>query len=151
MFPNHLSSEICEVLGLNRDTLNSRIYRLRKQGYVLEKSKEFWETKGKRFSKDWNGNEKTRFKKGQIPHNKGKKGIMKANKASFRKGHHPVNSVPVGTIAQTRRVAKKCKPIYLKIKIAEPNKWELLHRWIWIQNFGEIPEGYMIKFKNFLF
>lgn len=62
-----------------------------------------------------------RFEKGHVPVNKGTKGILKANKTSFKKGQIPKNVRPVGS----ERVNIEG---YTEIKIAEPNKWRLKHR-----------------------
>ena len=62
-----------------------------------------------------------RFEKGHVPVNKGTKGMMKANKTSFKKGQIPKNVRAVGS----ERVNIEG---YTEIKIAEPNKWRLKHR-----------------------
>lgn len=80
------------------------------------------------------------FQPGQLPHNAGTKGIMKANAGSFKRGNRPVNAQPVGTIVE------ETKDRYYKIKMAEPNTWEFLHRHIWEQHNGPIPEGAVISF-----
>ncbi len=80
------------------------------------------------------------FKKGHTPANKGKKfPNMPKNSGQFRKGSKPPNYVPVGTIAQTTDG-------YPKIKVADPNVWELLHRKTWIEHHGPIPKGHSIVF-----
>ena len=62
-----------------------------------------------------------RFEKGHVPANKGTKGIMKPNKASFKKGHVHWNKKPIGS----ERVSVDG---YTEIKVADPNKWRLKHR-----------------------
>ena len=62
-----------------------------------------------------------RFEKGHVPVNKGTKGMLKANKTSFKKGQIPKNVRAVGS----ERVNIEG---YTEIKIAEPNKWRLKHR-----------------------
>ena len=62
-----------------------------------------------------------RFEKGHIPANKGTKGIMKANKTSFKKGHVHWNKKPIGS----ERVSVAG---YTEIKVADPDKWRLKHR-----------------------
>ena len=62
-----------------------------------------------------------RFEKGHIPANKGTKGIMKANKTSFKKGNASWNKKPIGS----ERINIEG---YTEIKVAEPNKWRLKHR-----------------------
>ena len=37
---------------------------------------------------------------------------------------------------------------YIEIKVAEPNKWQLKHRYIYEQNFGKIKDGYSVIFAD---
>ena len=85
------------------------------------------------------------FKKGSIPANKGTKGLTGANKTSFAKGNVPANTRKVGTIS-TRK--DKNGNSYMHIKVAEPNKWQMLHVYIWENRYGKIPKGYCVIFKD---
>ena len=38
--------------------------------------------------------------------------------------------------------------LYLHIKIAEPNKWQMLHSYIWETKHGKIPKGHCVIFKD---
>lgn len=68
------------------------------------------------------------FKKGLIPHNKGKKmreeTREKLSKTWFQKGNLPHTYKPVGSTRISRDG-------YKYIKIADPNEWELYHRYLW--------------------
>lgn len=86
-----------------------------------------------------------RFKKGSIPANKGTKGLTGANKTSFAKGNVPASTRKVGTIS-TRK--DKNERLYMHIKVAEPNKWQMLHVYIWENRHGKIPKGYCVIFKD---
>lgn len=83
------------------------------------------------------------FEPGNVPANKGKKaktvGRMAENQ--FRAGNRPHNAVPVGTIV-TRSDG------YMQKKIAEPNVWRLLHILTWEENYGKVPEGMLVEFKD---
>ncbi|WP_434778487.1 HNH endonuclease signature motif containing protein [Neisseria sp. Ec49-e6-T10] len=79
------------------------------------------------------------FPKGNVPVNKGTKGLTGVNKTSFTKGHKPHNYVPVGSEAITTDG-------YLKVKIADPNLWAHKHKLIWEKVNGAIPEGLMLCF-----
>lgn len=85
------------------------------------------------------------FKKGSIPANKGTKGLKGANKKSFKPGHKPMQTKKVGSIS-ARKDKNGC--FYMHIKIAEPNKWQLLHVYIWECKHGKIPKGYCVIFKD---
>lgn len=84
-----------------------------------------------------------RFSKGNIPHNKGKKMppevYEKAKATMFKKGNIPPNYRPVGSERTT-------KDGYREIKVADPNKWELKHRYIYEQHFGKISKGDRVIF-----
>lgn len=84
-----------------------------------------------------------RFKKGQIPFNKGLKGVYNVggNITSFKKGNRPHNYLPIGTELMR-------DDGYIWVKIADPNKWKQKHRLIWEEVFGPIPKGKSIVFKN---
>lgn len=87
------------------------------------------------------------FKKGNIPANKGKKQIeymteeqiKKTIPTRFKKGNIPKNHRQVGS-------ERTNVDGYIEIKVAEPNKWQLKHRVIYQQFYGEIPEGYNVIF-----
>lgn len=87
----------------------------------------------------------TRFHKGQIPPNKGKKVspevYEKMSHTMFKKGHISENKREVG--AERVNVYG-----YIEIKVAEPNVWRLKHRIVWEQHNGVIPAGHNVQFKN---
>lgn len=87
----------------------------------------------------------TRFHKGQIPPNKGKKVspevYEKMSHTMFKKGHISENKREVG--AERVNVYG-----YIEIKVAEPNVWRLKHRIVWERHNGVIPAGYNVQFKN---
>lgn len=85
------------------------------------------------------------FKKGSIPSNKGTKGLVKANKTSFKKGNIPQNVRKVGSISYRK---DKNGRHYAHIKVAEPNKWKMLHVYVWEQKYGNLPKGHCIIFKD---
>lgn len=94
--------------------------------------------------------ENGQFKKGRKPFNKGKKwsdymseeGQEKVRKNLFKKGNITYNTRPVGD----ERI--DAKDHYVYIKIAEPNKWQLKHRYIYKQKYGKIPKGYNLIFAD---
>ena len=81
------------------------------------------------------------FKKGHVPHNKGKKGIsyegMKPTQ--FKKDNKPHNYKPVGS----ERITKDG---YVEIKIADPKTWKGKHILIWEAANGTVPKGHVIIF-----
>ncbi|NQO19269.1 HNH endonuclease [Streptococcus suis] len=79
------------------------------------------------------------FEKGQIPHNKGKKYPGMRNSGQFKKGNRPASYLPVGTVNYTTDG-------YPKIKVADPDKWEYLHRQTWEKHHGLVPDGHSVVF-----
>lgn len=83
------------------------------------------------------------YSKRHEPWNKGMTGYhaLGSEKTHFKKGNLPHNTVRVGT----ERISKDG---YLEVKVAMPNKWEGKHRIIWREHYGEIPDGYVVIFKD---
>ena len=86
-----------------------------------------------------------RFKKGCIPANKGTKGLKGANKTSFKPGNIPSNVKVIGSISYRE---DKNSYTYMHIKIAEPNRWQMLHVYIWEQKHGKVPAGHCVITKD---
>ena len=82
-----------------------------------------------------------KFRKGQTPHNKGKKMpkevYEKVKHTMFAKGNVPPNHRPVGS----ERISKDG---YIEVKVA--NKWRLKQRVVYEETKGKIPEGCPIIF-----
>lgn len=85
------------------------------------------------------------FEKGHVPQNKGKKGMQmhpNAVATQFKKGHTPANKTPIGTVL-------KKDDGYLWKKVGEGCRdWKQLHRIIWEEANGPIPDGHLITFKD---
>ena len=84
------------------------------------------------------------YKKGNVPYNAGKAGLLpfKPNSGQFGAIDNQnsfKNKLPVGTVA----VAKDG---FLKLKIAEPNQWMPLHRHIWETANRSIPPKHVLRF-----
>ena len=91
------------------------------------------------------GGKAHRFKKGIIPHNKGKKMPKdvydKVAKTMFIKGNKPHNFKPVGS----ERITKDG---YLERKIANPKTWRAVHLIVWETANGPIPDKHKVIFKD---
>lgn len=112
----------------------------------LKKSQEYLDSPAAcRLRRGDNVGAKTRFTKGQQSWNKGTKGISgthpNCRKTQFKKGQISRNHLPVGAeVISTDG--------YRKIKVAEPNVWEFVHRRNWERAHGPIPAGKCIRFKD---
>ena len=80
------------------------------------------------------------FQKGQVPPNKGKYS-RHSPATEFKKGNIPHNYKPIGSIRIIRDG-------YKEIKVADPNKWQLMHRVIWEKTHGTIPKDHVIIFAD---
>lgn len=94
----------------------------------------------------------SQFKKGIIPFCKGKprnewmstEMIEKVSKNQFKKGQKPYNTKEAYS-ESTRKVKNNT---YITIKCPIKNKMVFKHIWLWEQKYGEIPNGYVIRFKD---
>lgn len=88
---------------------------------------------------------KTAFKKGALPWNKGIKGTHFSPKTEFKKGNIPPNYFPVG---ETRiRIDKNGKPRAF-VKISDPNSWKSRAVLVWESHKGPVPKGKIIHHKD---
>lgn len=94
------------------------------------------------------------FKKGMVSWNKGKTidQIIKdpekrkhSEATRFKEGNVPANWLPVGTIVQNRDGYLMRKK---QNKGTQWERWEMLHRAIWEEHNGPIPEGMVVAFKD---
>jgi hypothetical protein len=76
------------------------------------------------------------FPKGNIPFNKGMKGLQMGGKETqFKKGHLPQNYMPVGS--------ERINPYgNVDVKIADPNKWRSKAALTWEAAHGPVPPGH---------
>ena len=98
------------------------------------------------------------YQKGHEPGNKGKKleeyitdpdriaDIRRRISATqFKKGERPANELPIGSIvvnADGYKIRKK------QIEGTQWERWELLHRAVWEEHNGPVPEGMVISFRD---
>lgn len=79
-----------------------------------------------------------RFKSGNIPFNKGKKGFGGHEPTQFKKGNRPHNYKPIGT--------ERIRSGYVDVKIAAPNIWRAKHLVVWEEANGPVPKGHVVMF-----
>lgn len=93
-----------------------------------------------------------RFKKGHVPMNKGMKQedfmsaetIEKTKATRFKKGNKPHNTMFDGAIT-IRKDSNGGQ--YMYIRISKDN-WELYHQVVYRKEFGAIPKGHLLRFKD---
>lgn len=83
-----------------------------------------------------------KFKKGQIPWNKGLKGIHLSPNTEFKKGVNNFDKHPSwkGGVHKLK-TGEVYVMIKSKLRVRRP-------RYIWEQNYGAIPQGYVIYHKD---
>ena len=95
-----------------------------------------------------------RMKKGNTPFNKGKKqieymseeAIARTLKTRFKKGQRPHNTNKQGDGAiSVRKDSDGTCYKYIRVSL---NRWELYHRHLWESEHGEIPKGRIVVFKD---
>ena len=87
------------------------------------------------------------FAKGQEPANKGKRieefmseeGIKRSSRTRFKAGHRPHNQRDIGT-----ECVHGDGYVYLRIE----SGCVLKHRYVWEQANGEVPDGYVVAFRD---
>lgn len=139
MFPENYTENVCQTLNRSYRSVCSQATLM-----GLKKSKAFMQMELARQADRLRiVGVKSRYYKGREPENKGKpmpKDVYdKVKQTMFRKGNIPVNHKPIGT----ERITKDG---YIEIKVAEPNKWQSLHRLMWEETFGPIPKGMNVQF-----
>lgn len=95
------------------------------------------------------------YQKGRPPGTKGKtieeicKGdpekLARVRATQFKKGDRPVNELPVGAIV-VNSDGYKLRKKQMEGTLWE--RWEFLHRAVWEEHNGPIPEGMMVSFKD---
>lgn len=130
-YPVTLNRELAEVLGRTVPSVKKRSIKL-----GIKKDADFLR-------------ENTRFPKGHVPANKGKKMPYNANSArtQFKRGALSHNTVPVGTEVVDADGYLKRKVSDRKDIPARKN-WKYVHRMLWEQHHGDIPEKHIVVFKN---
>jgi hypothetical protein len=134
-YPHRSTKEVAELLNRTVKQCYCKANLLR-----LFKSPEYLATASSGRLKT--GNKLTFFPKGNIPWNKGMKGLqIGGEQTQFKKGTIPPNHRPVGST----RIDKEG---YTSIKIAEPCKWVLLHRHLYELEYGKINCNEVIVFRD---
>jgi hypothetical protein len=150
-YPDKLATDV--LLMLPDRTLLSIWHRARVMG--IRKSEAFYTSgTGKRISKSNDIGKATRFKKGAITFNKGKKQteymtaeqIERTKATRFKKGQDPHNTVPIGTERISKDGYVEIKIRHLKDGSANNKNFVSKHRMIYEQNFGPIPKDCNVEF-----
>ena len=149
---NNYSNNSTKDLSIKINRSISQIYN-KAYSLKLKKSEAFLKSdKSGRLQKGDKTGNKTAFKKGNIPFNKGKKWSdylpkekqSKILKTTFQKGNKTHNTKEINTI--NLRYNKNKIPYY-HIKISK-SKWQMLHVYLWEQAYGKTEKNEIIVFKD---
>lgn len=127
LYPTHNRTELSKILNRSASAIHNRTHKL---GLTKEEN---------------SGN----YKPGQTPSNKGRKqtdymsteSIKRTKATRFKAGNKPHNYKPVGS-------TRINKDGYLEVKVSDPKTWMAAHRLKYQLEFGEIPKGYNVQFKD---
>lgn len=138
--------------ALRRSTKS--VYAYAKQAGVKKSPQWIAERARANAKRPQHGSERTRFKPGQVPMNKGvkrPKGWAPGNMSStlFKRGrpaHEARNYRPIGSV-------RLCCYGYLEQKVSDDPqlkpacRWTAVHRLVWVASGREIPQGHIVVFK----
>lgn len=89
------------------------------------------------------------FKKGHVPHNKGKKPsdetLKKMSATWFSKGHRPSNELPIGAQIYSHD-GYLMQKISDDLRVSKKFRWKPVHHIVWEQVNGPIPDGHVVIF-----
>ena len=142
-FPHERTQGIADDLKMTYSQVANRAFTM-----GLKKTLEFKQSESSGRTNLIEGGKKFRFKKGNIPPNKGKKMptelYEKVKATMFKKNNRPYNWKPDGTIVE-RKDNDQSGRVYLYYKVRD-SKWILYHNKVWIDHNGPIPKGSIIRF-----
>ena len=114
----------------------------------LRKTLEFKQSESSGRTNLIEGGKKFRFKKGNVPFNKGKEmpaeTYEKVKATMWKKGNRPHNWRPDGSIVERKDTDQNGR-VYLYYKVSDSN-WILYHNKVWIEHNGPIPKKSIVRF-----
>lgn len=145
LYPVMLSSEIANEIGCTVCAVYNKAHQL-----GLKKSEAFKNSEQSgRISKLLDKGFAFRFKKGQIPLNKGTKMpehvYEKVKRTMFKKGHVPACAKASDGVITVRRDTFGRAYKFIRVSLG---KWVPLHVHLWEQANGKLPKGMIVAFKD---
>ena len=91
------------------------------------------------------GGIKTRFKKGLVPWNKGRKGIHLSPASEFKKGSVPANCKGLGTVTIRNDKGSLSRFIAVAGPTPQRHKWIPYAIYLWEKENGPVPAGFLVR------
>lgn len=148
LWPNTETKTVAATIGKSEQSVwrKANLMQLKRTPEFIEKQQQMFAETLRREGV------KSRFVKGQVAINKGRKleeymspeSIEKLKATQFKKENKPHNTVPIGY----RRVGKDG---YLEEKVRDSYKgknFEFVHHLVYEKHFGPIPKGSLVTFKD---
>jgi len=137
LYPEEVRKFILEnYIGVGHQSMADMLNKTFGRNYTKEQMKAYYA----RFKLD--SGLTGRFPPGNIPPNKGKKGMGGWEPTQFKKGNKPANWVPIGS----ERITKDG---YIQVKVQEggfQKNWRGKHILIWEEVNGPLPKGHAVLF-----
>lgn len=141
LYANTKTDDICKMLNRSRSSVYGMADKLK-----LKKSAQYLKDHVNVMDADLG--KATRFQKGQLSWNKGRKMsssvYQKAKRTMFKKGQLPHNTLHDG-IVRTRTDKNGTKRPWIRMSLG---KWVEMKNHVWQQHNGDIPKGYCIAVKD---
>lgn len=138
----------CEALTKLFDCQKHQVYKIAKS-FGIHKSQWFKDSPmASKLRAGYNLGWEYRYKKGNVPANKGVKGMpMHPNQIAtqFKKGKQPINTMPIGSYRYDG--ANVLQKKISNDKGNNSKRWRSVHELVWIEHNGPIPEKHFCVFK----
>jgi hypothetical protein len=149
LYPEGDTNELARTLGRSVSSIYTVISRLGLKKSEAWRAEEL-QRQGGRLRKQGKA---TRFPKGHVPANKGKRrpgyAVGRMAETQFKKGHRTGRSAelyqPIGTERVTRDGYRQRK---VNDDLPFQARWKLVQRIVWEEHHGPIPEGMVIAFRD---
>jgi hypothetical protein len=143
LYATTLTEDLAHIVGIP----TARIHAYAKR-YGLKKTPDFVREAARARTGPDHPMRQHQFAKGHVPGNKGVKGWQAGGRSpqtQFKKGTLPHTWKPIGSY----RVNADG---YLDRKVTDtgypPRDWVAVHRLVWIEAHGEIPDGHIVRFRD---
>jgi HNH endonuclease len=145
LYPDTLTQDIADLIGMSLERVHAYANH---KGW--KKTKQFMRDTARERTGPDHPMRRHQFPKGHVPANKGVKGIsypgMEATQ--FKKGQMPYTWQPIGTLRINADGYLDRKVSDTRARGFSRRDWVPVHRLVWIEANGPVPEGHIVRFKD---